>query len=345
MFFSSLRLRACGTIILCLLLSETLRAEGSSLNPSVDRAVSSSPYQLLKSMSHAFRTASYDGRFIYMANSKLRSLRVVHTNFDGQEFERLTPLSGGGPEILRKGDELICIHPGGDFVRMDNSIPSGPFANKFSHVNAQIDTIYALAFEGEDRIAGRSAKKYLMQPQDLYRYAYKLWLDNESGLLLKTTLLGDKGQELETFEFVELNVGVDVPHKLFDHPGSSRMDKALVVNLDGVMSPNSDSEWEAGWLPKGFKMAACDVRHLSKESEKVNALVYSDGMSSFTIFIEPFASNKEHAPMPHSRHGATAVYSHTIDIDEADDKVMITVVGELPMSAIRKIGASVVRKQ
>ena len=342
MFFSNLRLRACGALILCLLLSETLRAEDSPSNSFVDRAVSSSPYQLLKSMSHAFRTASYNGRFIYMANSNLHSLRVVHTNLDGKEFERLTPLSGGGPEILRKGDELICIHPGGNFMRMDNSIPSGPFANKFSHVDTQIDIIYALAFKGEDRIAGRSAKKYLMQPRDQYRYAYLMWLDNESGLLLKTTLLGDKGQELETFEFIELNVGVDVPQKLFDHPASSRMDKSLVVNLDGIMSSNSGSDWEAGWLPEGFKMAACDVRHLSTESEKVNALVYSDGMSSFTVFIEPFASNKEHAPMPHSRHGATAIYSRTID--EEDGKVMITVVGELPMSAIRKIGVSVVRK-
>lgn len=343
MSFSSLRLRACSALILCLLLNETLRAADSPSNSSVDRAASSSPYLLLKSMSHAFRTVSYNGRFIYMANSKLRSLRVIHTNLDGREFERLTPLSGGGPEILRKGDELICIHPGGDFMRMDNSIPSGPFANKFSRVDAQIDTVYALVFKGKDRIAGRAAKTYLMQPQDQYRYAYMLWLDNESGLLLKTTLLGDKGQELETFEFVELNVGVDVPQKLFDHAPSSRMDKSLVVNLDGAMSPNSDSDWEAGWLPKGFKMAACDVRHLSTESEKVNALVYSDGMSSFTVFIEPFASNKEHEPMPHSRHGATAVYSHTID--EADDKVMITVVGELPMSAIKKIGVSVVRKK
>ena len=151
MFFSSLRLRACGAIFLCLLLSEILRAADSASNPSVDRAVSSSPYQLLKSMSHAFRTVSYNGRFIYMANSKLHSLRVIHTNLDGQEFERLTPLSGGGPEILRKGDELICIHPGGNFMRMDNSIPSGPFANKFSHVDTQIDIIYALAFKGEDR--------------------------------------------------------------------------------------------------------------------------------------------------------------------------------------------------
>jgi sigma-E factor negative regulatory protein RseB len=342
MFFSSLRLRACGAIFLCLLLSETLRAADSASNSSIDAAASSSPYQLLNSMSHAFRTASYDGRFIYMANSKLRSLRVIHTNLDGQEFERLTPLSGGGPEILRKGDELICIHPGGDFMRMDNSIPSGPFANKFSQVDKQIDTIYGLVFKGKDRIAGRPAKKYLMQPQDQYRYGYVMWLDNESGLLLKATLLGDKGQELETFEFVELNVGVDVPQKLFDHPASS-LDKSLVVNLNGAMSSNSDSDWEAGWLPKGFKMAACDVRHLSAESEKVDALVYSDGMSSFTVFIEPFASSKEHEPMPHSRHGATAVFSRTVD--EADGKVMITVVGELPMSAIKKIGTSVVRKK
>lgn len=341
MSFSSFRLRACGGIFLCLLLSDTLRAADSVSNSS-DRAASFSPYQLLKSMSHAFKTVSYNGRFIYMANSKLRSLSVVHTNFDGREFERLTPLSGGGPEILRKGDELICIHPGGDFMRMDNSIPSGPFANKFSRVDAQIDAVYALVFKGKDRIAGREAKKYLMQPQDQYRYAYMLWLDNESGLLLKTVLLGDKGQELETFEFVELNVGVDVPQKLFDYP-ISRMDKSLVVNLDGAMSANSDSGWEAGWLPTGFKMAACDVRHLSTESEKVNALVYSDGMSSFTVFIEPFASNKGHEPMPHSRHGATAVYSRTID--EADGRVMITVVGELPMSAIKKIGYSVVRKK
>ncbi|MBL4606807.1 MAG: MucB/RseB C-terminal domain-containing protein [Pseudomonadales bacterium] len=341
MSFADRRFRVYGTIFLCLLLSEQLSASNPSPDSDVIKKLSAS--QLLKSMSDASRTASYNGRFIYMANGKLRSLKVIHTNHDGQEFERLKPLSGGGPEILRKGNELICIHPSGDFTRIENSIPTGLFSNKFSNIDEGIDSIYQLVHKGKGHIAGRIATKYLMRPQDEYRYAHIIWLDDESGLLLKTTLLGGKGQDLETFEFVELNVGVDVPQNLFDYQSDSDVNKSLVVNLSGKMSTNLDSGWKAEWVPDGFNMAACDVRRLSAESAEVNALVYSDGMSSFTIYIEPFSPSKENEPMPQSHHGATAIYSR--NVDDGSGKIMVTVVGELPMSAIKKIGASVVRKK
>ena len=341
MSFSHRNYRVCGTLVLCLLLSGAVSASDSAPSPNAEKAVSA--FQLLKRMSHAFRTVSYHGRFVYMANNKLRSLKVIHTNLDGQEFERLSPLSGGGPEIFRKGDELVCIHPEGNFMRLGNSIPSGPFANKFSQAGEQIDQYYRLVDKGSDRIAGRLATRYLMQPQDQYRYAYALWLDSESGLLLKATLLGVEGQDLETFEFIELNVGVDLPKKLFDYQSIDRSDDSLVVNLKGKISPSKDAAWEAGWVPGGFKMAACDVRRISARSAEVSALVYSDGISSFTVFIEPFLSSKGDEIMPPGHHGATTMHSHTVN--DGGNKVMITVVGELPMNAIKKVGASVVRKK
>ena len=47
--------------------------------------------------------------------------------------------------------------------------------------------------------------------------------------------------------------------------------------------------------------------------------------------------------MPPGHHGATTMHSHTVN--DGGNKVMITVVGELPMNAIKKVGASVVRKK
>lgn len=332
--------RASGIVILCLLLSGAANASDFVREDSIGKT--SSAYELLTRMSSASRSVSYGGRFIYMANSSLRALKVIHTTLNGQEYERLTPLSGGGPEILRKGDELICLHPEGSFMRLDNSIPSGPFANKFSQVGENIDQYYRLLDEGLDQVAGRETTRYLMQPLDQYRYGYSVWIDNKSGLLLKTTLRGENAEELETFEYVELNVGIDLPLKLFEYKPTGKDDKSLVVNLAGEMSSNLDADWEAGWVPGGFSMAACDVRHISEQSKEVNALVYSDGISSFTVFIEPFSSAKGDTIIPSKHQGATAMHSHTVR--DGSHSMLVTVVGELPMSAIEKIGASVVRK-
>src|SRR5690606_29241829 len=91
-------------------------------------------------------------------------------------------------------------------------------------------------FDGQERIANRTALRLLMRPVDDMRYGYHIWLDQATGLVLKRVLLDEQGRPLETYQLVELT-----PPELYD--GEVRLRQP-----DSSAEPN----WKPGWLPPGF---------------------------------------------------------------------------------------------
>jgi sigma-E factor negative regulatory protein RseB len=63
-------------------------------------------------------------------------------------------------------------------------------------------------------------------------------------------------------------------------------------------------------------------------------MVFSDGLASISVFIEPSASRNRVNPVA-SRQGAINIYTRTLD-----DQV-VTVLGEAPAPAVQQIGESV----
>ena len=48
----------------------------------------------------------------------------------------------------------------------------------------------------------------LLKPRDAYRFGYRLWADQASGLLLRADVLGERGEVLETSAFSDVSIGV-----------------------------------------------------------------------------------------------------------------------------------------
>ena len=291
----------------------------------------------MKLMSVAFKEKSYEGRFVYNSNGHLNALQVIHTNKNGKEFERLIPLNGSGEEVIRRGSELICLHPEGGFTRLENSIPTGLFANKFSRSSQSLDSLYQLAEQGVGKVAGREANRFLLTPIDAYRYGYELWIDRESSLLLKSVMRNHAGDALETFEFISIEVGVSIPETAFEFDMGKDLTGLRIMELDGSMSVDVNDDWRVQWVPDGFSMAGYEERRLSVNDSLLDSLVYTDGLNSFTVFIE---RGGDHAgQMGERQEGATAAFSRKLI--NAKKTVFVTVVGELPMIAIKKIAESV----
>src|SRR5690606_7112904 len=114
-----------------------------------------------------------------------------------------------------------------------------------------------------DRVAGRQAHELLIKPVDSYRYGYRLWVDVESHLLLKSQLIDEKDDVLETFAFSSLNVGVHIPeHKLTSKMAEGqemswqRIEPETFINT----AKTNGSDWQTGWLPDGFGLVALQTR-------------------------------------------------------------------------------------
>jgi sigma-E factor negative regulatory protein RseB len=318
---------------------------------AADTSAALNAAQLLQHMNTAFSRLSYDGVFSYLSGNELTSLRVVHKIVDGVQRERLVHLNGAPREIIRQGERVSCIVlPGDDLLALEKSIPAGPFARAFIPDFDRIADTYSVGRFGEGRVAGRMATRVAVSPRDQHRYGYRLWLDNDTSLLLRSELVDHEGNKLEIFMFNHVLLGDEVADEALEPSDiSGSMASHLTLAPTGgqwraEQAAQSNGAWATGWLPSGFKMAGSDLRSKPGSGEQVNSLMYSDGLAAFSIYIEPMPDRGAASMI--SQNGATVAVTHTVGdtVDGTTQHFLVTLVGEIPVSTAQEIVASVQRR-
>lgn len=314
----------------------------SAAEPGVT-AAEQSPSEWLSRMNSAFAELDYEGVFSFWSSGNMASLKVVHMAKDNIEFERLVHLNGAPREIVREGDEVLCImQPGDKLLAMGSSIPAGPFAKAFLRDFSAVASHYELAMKGEGRIADRPAVRMTVMPRDDHRFGYRLWLDKETGLLLKSELMDENQQAaLEVFQFNQLLMGDEVSADAAktDHPSESVIHHLRVADdAEQAAKPTADVKWQAEWLPEGFEMAASDLRHAPATQQDVSTLMYSDGLAAISVFVEDFPDEGE--PKMLTRKGATVSVTQLV---RGPDKArhLVTVIGEVPPKTAAQIASNI----
>jgi sigma-E factor negative regulatory protein RseB len=303
-------------------------------------AAQANPQQWLQRMDQAFERYNYDGSFTYFTGADLASLRVVHMVIDGVQRERLVHLNGAPREIVRHGEDVSCIvMPGDDLLDMEVSMPAGPFARAYVRQFDNIADSYSLSFFGTDRVAGRSTVRLAVTPKDAHRFGYRLWLDEDTALLLRSELINAKGKRLEIFQFTNITVGAAVQAQALEpQTDATGMVNHLTLATNRPVSASApQARWHASWLPPGFVMAASEERRKNSNLIPVSTSVYSDGVAAFSVFVENMPA--EGAAAMVSRKGGTVAVTHVLEAE--DGQHLVTVVGELPTSTARRIAKSI----
>jgi len=315
-----------------------------ALAPLVLAGENEDPRRWLDDMNGAFADLSYDGIFSYYSGEELATLRIVHMVIDGEQRERLVHMNGAPREILRRGEEVVCrVEPDDALLALGDSIPAGPFAGAFVRSYNRISDYYGLSFFGEDRVADRAAKRLAVMPRDEHRFGYRLWLDKETRLLLRSELIDVEGNRLEIFQFNHIRLGDEVdPADLEpkEREGAQLQHLTLASKRSEPLG-KQDVSWEPGWLPAGFVLVAADVRLAPGSEHPVSRMMYSDGLAAFSVFVEA-VPDPDIVPME-SRNGATVAVTHLLE-GAAGDPVgahLVTVVGEIPAATARRIAAAI----
>lgn len=330
-------------ICMCfLLLAPSVKAvaaiSGNSASNSPSFQSNRSGEAWLERMALAMQTQSYRGVFVYTRGEISSSMKVIHRYKNGEDREKLVQLDGEMGEILRTGDEVVCVLPGNRVVSLEQSIPSGPFAGAFARTLMPKKEHYLITVEGEGRIAGHQAVKIAVMAKDSYRYNYLLWLEKESGLLLKSSLINTKGDVLEQFHYTSLELADNISDAELDPNNMGD-----VYSHESLPSIQASSDWPAkmqwriGWLPSGFMPVNKGLSGKGVISSS-NVQVFTDGLASFSVFIEK--PGKGSMPEGASVVGATVAYAHRLQWNDHD--YMVTVVGEVPIAAAMKIAEKVV---
>lgn len=304
-----------------------------SLNVHADAA----SVDILKRMDTAAKQLNYDGIFSYQAGKRLQSIRIIHRADQQGEVERLVSLNGVPREVIRTNDMVMCIYPEGKAVQ-ENHQPLGrgfptDLLNKLNAASAY----YQLVFGEQERVAAHHTQEVRVTPVDNYRYGYRLWIDKESDLLLQSDLVDDAGNSLETFAFSSIDMGIDIPEQLLK--AEMQGNEMSWNRNDQGMRPTKtveekESRWHIAWLPEGFSLIVHQNRFKARNGVLIEQQVYSDGLSSISIFMEKIRARHGHL------HGGTQMGA-TNAFGTIMNAHFITVVGQVPALTVEKVGNSI----
>ncbi|MEO7324306.1 MAG: MucB/RseB C-terminal domain-containing protein [Dokdonella sp.] len=282
--------------------------------------------KLLTQMSAAVRTRDYQGSFIFEHNGQIDALRLFHVG-GNPERERLVSMSGVRTEIVRDDTSLRCLQNGLPTVTFENRagarlLPLVPEASVLASSG-----FYATSLAGTDRVAGYRAQIVEISARDGYRYGYRLWLDEDTHLLLRSALVDSARRTLEQFMFVALDVGAK-PKESDLRAGSDVGASAPAEEAALAGTP----QWRVTDPPPGF--AFLRAQRPAQGPTPAEHHLYSDGIADVSVYVEPRDANAPAAQDRSMVRGALHVYSRDVGAWR------VTALGDVPRATVERIARS-----
>lgn len=313
-------------------------SEAASAKEGAPVGEESSAREWLDKLATALEKTSYRGVFVYARGADVNAMRIVHRYSDGTVTERLSQLDGANGEILRHDGEVVCILPNRGRLELNAIIPAGPFAGAFSQNLDPMSRWYRPHKLDDGRVAGFDTVVIAVTAKDRHRYSYRLWLERDTGLLLKSQVRNADGEVLERFQFTQLEITEDIADSELNVPVAGR-EVQKIHGSQSVQSrpateqspPGRSQDWRPDWTPDGF------IPFTEINDQHYRLAAYSDGMASFSVFVEPMGAMD--MPEGASRIGATTAYLHKVRFQ--DHVYLVTVVGEIPPETAMHVAESV----
>ena len=291
------------------------------------------PWKVLEQAAHAARDLSYKGIFIYQAGTGSRSVQITHMNYGQGEYARIVLLDGQPREVLSQGNDVVIFSPREEKVIIEKRRGHNMFPALLPSSLDNLKTSYEARAGGSERVGGRMGQVIFLDARDKYRYGYKFWADQQNGLLLKYLTVDAQDRVMEKIAFSQLSL-LDTHEMDWFQPNVDH-DKAYVMEEHAPSKVLAESEgWTLSNLPPGYRKVDQMLTRVPGKAEPVPHLIFSDGLASVSLFIEPLAKGAR-PKSGHSAMGATHFYANVVD-----GRQIITV-GEVPEAAVEQIAHAI----
>lgn len=293
----------------------------------------------------ASSTANFSGTFVVTAGGVASSSRIVHASDGRQTYELVDSLDGPRHLVLRHNDTVKTVWPEDRTVLVEKRQHDASFPFLLRVGGQRITDLYDVSKAGVERVAGLEAAVLVVRPKDNWRHGYRLWSDTQTGLLLRADVIGAAGEVLESAAFSQVSIS--------QRPLTAQVQQALAgvqsyqVLKSGYSSTDLRSEgWALDPGVPGFQPVSCVRRPVmaanggaagpgTSDTTMLQA-VYSDGLSSVSVFIE--ASGRD-SSVVEGRTSSGALNTLT----QRKDRWRVTVVGDLPPATLERFAAGLRR--
>ncbi len=286
-------------------------------------------------LSNALRELNFSTSFVVVKNNQAEPYHWLHgvtedsENGNQVELEILALLNGPRRDILRINDIVSYIEPEYAPYSIMSSHISGPIPAVFGQDISVLKNNYHFVSVGKSRVLGRVAQLIRIVPKDTHRFGYWVWLDQESGLLLKLAIITRKGHLLEQIQFTHL----EITDTLSDH--LKQLQATDLPKIIDITTKQEDTEltWQVNWLPNGFKQIKSNRHRINTSKQAVEFMLFNDGLVDISVYVNP-SKDKQRA-IEFANDGATLVLNQVIS------NVEVSVVGKIPVASAKKIVKSV----
>jgi sigma-E factor negative regulatory protein RseB len=289
----------------------------------------------LSRMAASSQRLGYAGTFVYQAGKHSETSRIVHLSDASGEYERLEALDGTPREVVRSNGEVSFYLPNERILITDRVIVRR-FPAWGGVTPAALTENYKLRLGGTDRVAGLDARMVVLEPRDGYRFGHVFWVDPTSGLMLKSRMTDANGDPVEQFAFSEVSIGGSIDRDRLRSRYAQDASNWRVINARGESLRAEDSTWRFQNSLPGFREISMVRRPLQREGVDALHMVFSDGLATLSVFIEPLAGRRDKPVAGASAAGPTQIYKRIVA-----GEFLVTALGEVPAAAVKRIADGV----
>lgn len=284
----------------------------------------------------------FHGTLVVSAGGGVHSAHIVNVCNGGERYERIDTLDGQTRQIFRQRHVVHTFWPDLRVVQIEQRDELPDFPALVQGGADRIAAYYELRSLGIDRVAGLEADVLLLAPRDDARYAHRLWAERKTGLLLRAEILGAREEVLESSAFSELVLGAGLSEKGLIK-SMPKVDGMRVIRKLARPIKLQEEGWALRALVPGFKQVSSVKRPVPGDgqegapSRSMLQVVFSDGMTYVSIFIEPIHASKDQQPLQTSMGATQALMQRQGDW-------WITVMGDVPIVTLQRFYAALERK-
>lgn len=276
--------------------------------------------ELLERMSTALRSLDFEGTLVYLLDNRMETLHLVHRVDGVQVQERLVSLSGPVRIATRSHGQLTCTMRDGHPISVKSHRGRSLLHTQPIDPGALVGR-YRLELQGSARVAGRESDVASIEPLDALRYGYRFYLDRETGLPLKSDLIDLDGNAIEQIMFTSVTLD---DSKTPSAPVANALEPIVPAVQEQAKAPAASS-WHFDRRPSGFEQTMHDAIQ-DQTGAVVERFVFSDRLSSYSVYIEPDAED--------GLQGVTRIgAAHAAGRRVGDHQ--ITAVGEVPADTVK----------
>jgi len=293
----------------------------------------------LRKLHESSRRKAYTGTFVVSTAGAISSARIWHVCDGEQQLERVDTLTGPARTTLRRNDEVVTFVPESRLTVLERREALSLFPATLQPSDLAVSEFYTLqALATVERVAGLLADAHELLPRDDLRFGYRVWSERKTGLVVKLQTLNGDRHVLEQVAFSELNLSAPVKveqllRMMKNRPGYT------VQNVSLTRTTPLEQGWRLRKPVPGFVSTGCHVRSNSSVSDPGKApmqWVFSDGLASVSVFVEPYDA---------TRHGAESQMSSgaTHSLSRRHGDFWVTLVGEVPAKTLAWFAQSLER--